>query len=62
MVIEGLGEFNAYAKAIVCEMISSKEAAIAQLGERQTEDLKVTGSIPVRGNIFYLSLDTMQGN
>eukprot|EP01050_Picozoa_sp_SAG11_P007820 SAG11_NODE_662_length_7875_cov_17.557613_8_plen_78_part_00 len=24
-------------------------AAIAQLGERQTEDLKVTGSIPVRG-------------
>ena len=25
-------------------------AAIAQLGERQTEDLKVTGSIPVRGD------------
>ncbi len=24
-------------------------AAIAQLGERKTEDLKVTGSIPVRG-------------
>jgi hypothetical protein len=27
-------------------------AAIAQLGERQTEDLKVTGSIPVRGISF----------
>lgn len=27
-------------------------AAIAQLGERQTEDLKVTGSIPVRGIVF----------
>ena len=27
-------------------------AAIAQLGERQTEDLKVRGSIPGRGNLF----------
>ena len=27
-------------------------AAIAQLGERQTEDLKVPGSIPGRGNLF----------
>ena len=27
-------------------------AAIAQLGERKTEDLKVTGSIPVRGIVF----------
>jgi hypothetical protein len=32
-------------------------AAVAQLGERETEDLKVTGSIPVRGTlfVFYLS-------
>jgi hypothetical protein len=30
-------------------------AEIAQLGERQTEDLKVTGSIPVFG-IFFLLL------
>ena len=37
---------------------------IAQLGERQTEDLKVPGSIPGRGilfaycyNIFYMPLD-----
>ena len=29
-------------------------AAIAQLGERQTEDLKVPGSIPGRG-IFVMS-------
>ena len=29
-------------------------AAIAQLGERQTEDLKVAGSIPAHGNIFSL--------
>ena len=27
-------------------------ASIAQLGERKTEDLKVTGSIPVRGNYW----------
>ena len=27
-------------------------AAIAQLGERQTEDLKVPGSIPGRGTFF----------
>ena len=29
-----------------------KRALIAQLGERQTEDLKVTGSIPVQGISF----------
>ena len=28
------------------------EAAIAQLGERQTEDLKVPGSIPGLGILF----------
>ena len=32
----------------------SKKAVIAQLGERQTEDLKVPGSIPGRG-IFLFS-------
>ena len=31
---------------------SSKKAVIAQLGERQTEDLKVPGSIPGRGMFF----------
>ena len=29
------------------------QAVIAQLGERQTEDLKVPGSIPGRGIVFY---------
>ena len=29
--------------------VSPLQAAIAQLGERQTEDLKVPGSIPGRG-------------
>ena len=28
-------------------------AAIAQLGERQTEDLKVPGSIPGLGTVFH---------
>ena len=32
-------------------------AVIAQLGERQTEDLKVPGSIPGHGSIFtFLTL------
>ena len=30
----------------------SRQADIAQLGERQTEDLKVPGSIPGRGTFF----------
>ena len=30
------------------------QAGIAQLGERQTEDLKVPGSIPGHGNNFEL--------
>ena len=32
--------------------INYEVASIAQLGERQTEDLKVVGSIPTRGTIF----------
>ena len=34
--------------------VMTPSAAIAQLGERETEDLKVTGSIPVRGTFFTL--------
>ena len=35
------------------------KAVIAQLGERQTEDLKVPGSIPGRGIFFFpISLPT----
>ena len=39
-----------------------KIAAIAQLGERQTEDLKVSGSIPDRGINFCLILLTSKAN
>ena len=35
-------------------------AAIAQLGERQTEDLKVPGSIPGGGYFFFLLFVTKQ--
>ena len=31
-------------------------AAIAQLGERQTEDLKVPGSIPGCGMLYYMTV------
>ena len=35
-------------------------AAIAQLGERQTEDLKVPGSIPGRGNkVLFIFIPSM---
>ena len=33
-----------------------KKAVIAQLGERQTEDLKVPDSIPGRGMVFFSDL------
>ena len=43
--------------ALISDLSSDSRAVfteIAQLGERQTEDLKVTGSIPVLG-VFYKS-------
>ena len=36
----------------VCGVMAGLGASIAQLGERQTEDLKVSGSIPDRGIFF----------
>ena len=36
--------------------LETPEAVIAQLGERQTEDLEVLGSIPSPG-IFYVVFD-----
>ena len=33
-------------------------ASLAQLGERQTEDLKVTGSSPVLG-IFFINISSI---
>ncbi len=38
--------------------IDDVHAVIAQLGERQTEDLKVPGSIPGRGIFYQPSLTT----
>ena len=56
-----LAEYCLYTFNTVCVLIIITVycpricAAIAQLGERQTEDLKVPGSIPGRGNpTFYL--------
>ena len=39
-----------------CISNSLRQAAIAQLGERQTEDLKVPGSIPGLGNFSVSKL------
>ena len=35
--------------------LNLREAWVAQLGERQTEDLKVPGSIPGLGKLFDVS-------
>ena len=35
-------------------------AALAQLGERQTEDLKVPGSIPGGGNFFFVLFENQE--
>ena len=43
---------NAYVSQTVIRMLMMLSAAIAQLGERQTEDLEVPGSIPGYGNSF----------
>ena len=41
---------NFFIIAVLCPF---PQASIAQSGERQTEDLKVPGSIPGRGVVFY---------
>ena len=44
---------SGFSKAhIFCLNIDLKSAEIAKLGERQTEDLNVPGSIPCFGNMF----------
>ena len=50
---EGSGERRESEKQIFLHSILC--AAIAQLGERQTEDLKVPGSIPGLGRNFFRS-------
>ena len=41
---------------------SFHQAVIAQLGERQTEDLKVPGSIPGRGIVFFIFQSRVSGS
>ena len=49
------GSWNVHISTHVA-ISSDTTAAIAQLGERQTEDLKVPGSIPGLGMQFYVEL------
>ena len=43
-------QYKVVYRAVQCTEV--QEAAIAQLGERETEDLKVAGSIPALGIFF----------
>ena len=36
----------------ILHFLKESEAEVAQLGERETEDLKVAGSIPALGRFF----------
>ena len=47
---------SACERARECGSILGEHAGIAQLGERQTEDLKVAGSIPAVGILFYFAV------
>ena len=51
-IAKGYGVFD----TIEAKAWLNMKAAIAQLGERQTEDLKVSGSIPDRGIFFAISM------
>ena len=54
---EGVPIFNNTHSPFLFLLISVRNcAAIAQLGERQTEDLKVPGSIPGRGSLAFCFL------
>ena len=47
---KALSRASAFSARVDVAAMSHSLAAIAQLGERQTEDLKVPGSIPGLGN------------
>ena len=51
-VIRSRNVRNANSHQLLIWACTVLQAAIAQLGERQTEDLKVPGSIPGRGTFF----------
>jgi hypothetical protein len=50
-------KFEEQSSCLEAEGTSVSQAAIAQLGERQTEDLKVAGSIPACGAFIFLLFD-----
>ena len=52
-VLEGLLSGLTVCIVSTASYLTTSEAALAQLGERQTEDLKVPGSIPGGGTFFY---------
>ena len=57
VAIESVSDIN-----IVWSVTSSILASIAQLGERQTEDLKVPGSIPGRGSFCFVYFNSSHVN
>ena len=54
MAVIDIREFDLGSNWKQCAFAEAR-AAIAQLGERQTEDLKVPGSIPGRGMYFFFN-------
>ena len=51
-MIGGKGTYYQYLEYVFTCFSGSRTAVIAQLGERKTEDLKVSGSIPDCGSRF----------
>ena len=52
MVMEAREHNKYYLQILLCDFCQNDTAVIAQLGERKTEDLKVSGSIPDCGISF----------
>ena len=56
MVMEAREHNKYYLQNLLYYFLLYPTAVIAQLGERKTEDLKVSGSIPDCGNLFIPAL------
>ena len=54
-VLEGLLSGLTVCIVSTASYLTTSEAALAQLGERQTEDLKVPGSIPGGGTLLLFA-------
>ena len=55
MMMEAREHNKCYLQYLLCNFCHRCTAVIAQLGERKTEDLKVSGSIPDCGSPFMFS-------